>query len=154
GCAAAHVPINRAMSITDRSLRIVRRSKTTIPTDVFDTNPAASSARPPDPPNSGITFGRSVAVPSGSFPKTPKSPKSPELKVYPQLTSPTQDTENPIQPTARPGPGQAESPAGSPGSAGIRGAIPASSPDPGGRLGLGLVWSSASGGSRMGTGGL
>src|SRR3954471_841561 len=42
--------MHREMSITDRSLRIVRRSTTTLPTDVFHADPVASSARPPDPP--------------------------------------------------------------------------------------------------------
>ncbi len=82
--------------MTDRRLRIVRRSTTTLPTDifVFHADPGGKLRSPIGTANSRSNFGRSDAPTSGSFSRTPKIPKSPKGKVCLQVTIPTLATEN------------------------------------------------------------
>ena len=62
------------MSRTDRSLRIVRRSTTTLPTDVLDAEPGSQAPLiSSDPPNSRFVFdARRRPTSSSSFSRTPQ----------------------------------------------------------------------------------
>ena len=74
--------------MTDRSLRIVRRSSASLPTTVAQRGVRTRSLRSgAEPPTSQVSFGRLARPASGSFSRFPKSPIRPKRKVCLDVTS-------------------------------------------------------------------